>query len=346
MMQSNGQMSRVGAVKVALQRFAFVVLVLSAFTLMLLGKADTLVVDRMRTAVTDAMAPVLEVLSKPAASVASVMNTVRELAHLRQENATLRDENLSLLRWQALARQLQAENQRLRELTAMVKDPKPRFITARVVADSGGVFARSLIVTAGAQHGARKGQVVVSAQGVVGRLTEVGHRASRVLLLTDPNSRVPVLLEESRARAILMGTNRDRPQLAFLKAKAGVSPGDRIVTSGIGRLFPPGLPVGVVSSVDDGHIWVELFIEDSRLELARILDYGPDGIVGDPNAGPVVETAPPQDGAAGVAPGADPDPRPGPTPEAGTVAAPDTGAEASPPVSVPRPAIRPARDGR
>jgi len=330
-MQSNGPMSRVGAVKVALQRFAFVLLVLSAFTLMLLGKADTLVVERLRTTVTDAMAPVLDVLSKPAASVASVMNTVRELAHLRQENAELREENLSLLRWQALARQLQAENNRLRDLSGMVEDPKPRFITARVVADSGGVFARSLIVTAGSQHGARKGQVVVAAEGVVGRLTEVGHRASRVLLLTDPNSRVPVLLEESRARAILMGNNQDRPQLAFLKAKAGVSPGDRIVTSGIGHMFPPGLPVGVVSSVDDGHIWVDLFIDDSRLELARILDYGSGGIVGDPAFGPVIEAEEPAvpsgDDSAGAGEGQ------GEATAEGSARPTDT---------VPRPAVRPA----
>jgi len=137
----------------------------------------------------------------------------------------------------------------------------------------------------GSRHGARSGQVVVAGEGLVGRLTEVGARSSRVLLLTDINSRVSVVMEESRARAILVGNNRNRPDLAFLKSQTGVSPGDRIVTSGIAGAFPPGLPVGVVASVDEGHIRVELFIEESRLELVRILDYGLNGIVADPGAG-------------------------------------------------------------
>jgi rod shape-determining protein MreC len=284
-MQPNGQMSRFGAMKVALHRLAFGVLVVAAFGLMLLGKADTVLITRLGQTVTDALAPVLEVMSKPAASVGAVMNNIRELAAIREENALLREENQRLLRWQTLARQLQAENQRLRELANLVPDPRPGYITGRVVADTGGVFARSLLVTAGARDGARKGQVVVAAEGLVGRLTEVGNRSSRVLLLTDINSRIPVLMEESRARAILVGTNDNRPELAFLKAKTGISPGDRIVTSGIAGAFPPGIPVGIVASVDEGHIRVELFIEEGRLELVRILDYGAEGIVADPGSG-------------------------------------------------------------
>jgi rod shape-determining protein MreC len=283
-MQPNGQMSRFGAVKVALHRLAFIVLVAAAFGLMLLGKADTVLITRVGTALTDALTPALEIMSKPAASVGAVMNNLRELAAIRAENARLREENQRLLHWQTMAHRLEEENQRLRELSNMVQEPTPRSLTGRVVADTGGVFARSLLVTAGSRHGARPGQVVVAAEGLVGRLTEVGARSSRVLLLTDINSRVPVLMEESRARAILVGTNHDRPDLAFLKSQSAVSPGDRIVTSGIAGAFPPGLPVGVVASVDDGHILVELFIEESRLELVRILDYGLNGIVADPNS--------------------------------------------------------------
>ncbi|MQX37160.1 rod shape-determining protein MreC [Roseospira navarrensis] len=284
-MQPNGQMSRFGAMKVALHRLAFGVLVAAAFGLMLLGKADTVLISRISSTVIDALTPVLEIMSKPAASVGAVMNNIRELAAIREENARLREENRGLLRWQTVARELQVENQRLRELANLVPEPAPNHITARVVADTGGVFARSLLVTAGTRDGARKGQVVVAAEGLVGRLTEVGGRSSRVLLLTDINSRVPVIMEESRARAILMGTNDNRPELAFMKAKTGISPGDRIVTSGTAGAFPPDIPVGVVASVDDGHIRVELLIEEGRLDLVRILDYGIEGIVPDPGPG-------------------------------------------------------------
>ncbi len=292
-MQPSGQMSRFGAMRVALRRLVVVGLVIAAFALMLLGKADTVLISRLGQTVTDALTPVLEVVSRPAASVGAVMSNLRELAAIRAENARLRAENQALLRWRTRAHQLQDENRRLRAQAKAVPVPTPRIITGRVVADTGGVFARSLLVTVGARHGARKGQTVLATEGLVGRLSEVGARSSRVLLLTDINSRVPVLLEESRARAILVGTNRDRPDLSFLKAKAGVSPGDRIVTSGVAGAFPPGLPVGVVAAVDDGDIQVELFIEESRLELVTVLDYGEDGLVADPEDDP----APSPDGA-------------------------------------------------
>jgi rod shape-determining protein MreC len=286
-MQPPGQMSRFGAMKAAFHRLVVVVLVAAAFGLMLLGKADTLVLDRVTEVVTDALTPVLEVVSRPAASVGAVMGNLRELAAIRAENARLREENQALQHWQTRAHQLMDENRRLRAQANVVPEPVPNIITGRVVADTGGVFARSLVITAGARHGARKGQAVMAAQGLVGRLTEVGARSSRVLLLTDINSRVPVVLEESRARAILVGTNRDRPELAFLRGKAGVSPGDRIVTSGVAGMFPPGLPVGTVTSVDESQILVELFNEESRLELVTLLDFGPGGLVADPDQTPV-----------------------------------------------------------
>lgn len=286
-MQPPGQMSRFGAMKAALHRLVVVVLVAAAFGLMLLGKADTLLLDRVTEVVTDALTPVLEVVSRPAASVGAVMDNLRELAAIRAENTRLREENQQLQRWQTLAHQLMDENRRLRAQANVVPEPVPNIITGRVVADTGGVFARSLIITAGARHGARKGQAAMAAQGLVGRLTEVGARSSRVLLLTDINSRVPVVLEESRARAILVGTNRDRPELSFLRGKAGVAPGDRIVTSGVAGMFPPGLPVGTVTLVDESQILVELFIEESRLELVTLLDFGPGGLVADPDQTPV-----------------------------------------------------------
>ena len=119
----------------------------------------------------------------------------------------------------------------------------------------------------------RKGQAVISADGLVGRIAEAGQRSSRVLLLTDLNSRIPVLLESSRYRAVLAGNNTDRPGIEFLPVDAQVSPGDRVVTSGHGGLFPPGQPIGVVSSVNDAVARVQPFIEWSRLEYVSVLRY-------------------------------------------------------------------------
>lgn len=274
------QAARLNTLRAFLHKTAFLFLVGLAFALMLLGKADTLLVERLRSNIIDVSAPVLHVMSTPAEHVAAVFANLRELTAIRAENERLLRENARLLRWQAAARQLEAENENLRAQLNYVPVPRPSFITATVVADTGGSFARSLVVLAGQRDGVRKGQAVLSGEGLVGTIAEAGSRSSRVLLLTDINSRIPVLLEESRVRAILVGDNEDRPQLRFLKDRVVVQPGTRIVTSGDARVFPAGVPIGVVASVDDKHgIRIDLFVEQDRLEIVRVADFGLDGIL-------------------------------------------------------------------
>ncbi len=87
------------------------------------------------------------------------------------------------------------------------------------------------------------------------------------------------MLEASRDRAVLAGDNTTRPRLLYLPGKATVKVGDRIVTSGSGGIFPPGLPVGVVASVDNGLVHVEPYAELSHLEYLRIVDFGLSGVL-------------------------------------------------------------------
>jgi rod shape-determining protein MreC len=100
-------------------------------------------------------------------------------------------------------------------------------------------------------------------------------------LITDINSRVPVIVENSRDRAFLSGDNTDRPLLTFLTADAAVAPGDRILTSGHGGAFPPGIPVGVVSSVSENAVRVAPLFRRHQLEYLRVADYGLQGILSD-----------------------------------------------------------------
>jgi len=120
---------------------------------------------------------------------------------------------------------------------------------------------------------------VVTGDGLVGRVAGVGTRSTRVILITDLNSHIPVLVERTRTRAILAGDNSEVLRLIRLPPGAEVSPGDRVVTSGHGDAFPPGLPVGVVASVGDAGIGVQPFVERSRLEYVRVVDFGLRGIL-------------------------------------------------------------------
>ncbi len=273
-----GQISRLGTLKSLLQRFAFLSLIGVTFALMLIGKADTVLVERARSAVTDAVAPILRVMSEPAGMIAQVIGNVRELASIREQNADLREGNDRLLQWQALAQRLEAENKSLRSLLALVPEPGAEFVSARVVGDVGGAFAQSVIITAGLSSGVKKGQVVMTGEGLVGRVTQAGNNSSRVLLITDINSRIPVLVGEAGNRAILAGDNGLRPKLLYLNQSAA-APGDKVVTSGDAEAFPPGIPIGQVAEVGDGDVAVELFVARDKLQYVRVADYGLAGIL-------------------------------------------------------------------
>lgn len=272
--------------KAAAQRFAFLMLIAGAVGLIILGKADAILIERLRVAVTDAFAPILAGLARPMATVEHAIDEVRALVHLRSENERLRQDNAELKRWEQLARELGAQNQALRETLNFVPHSEQRSITGRVIADSGGAFVRSLLVDAGTRDGVAKGQAVVVGQGLIGRIAEVGDISSRALLITDLNSRIPVVVESTRDHAILAGDNTDLPRLLYLPPNLSLTPGTRIVTSGDGGAFPPGLPIGTISSVGDGGVRVQPFANWSRIEYVRIIDYGLKGILGPLDAPP------------------------------------------------------------
>lgn len=257
----------------AFHRFALGFLVVASFSLMFLGKTETMFVERLRTSVTDVAAPILEVLAEPVAAVDRALDGIAELAYLHEENRRLRDEVARLRGWQAAALRLEAENRGLRDLVRYAGPDRHSFITARVVADGRGPFVKSVLVNVGTRDGIGKGQAATTPLGLVGRISEAGDRSARVLMLTDLNSRIPVLVHETRARAILAGDNSHQPQLVFLPESAGVKRGQRIVTSGHGGSLPAGLPVGIVSSVEGGVVRVRPYVDWERLEYVQIIEF-------------------------------------------------------------------------
>lgn len=278
--------SRIAApIKNLAQRFAYLTLVLSTIALMFLGKIDAVVVEKARVVVTDSMAPILDAVSRPVEAVNKMIQEAHDLYALRLQNANLKTDRERLLQWQAVARRLEAENETLRGLLSFVPDRDPGFVTARVIADSAGSFANSLILNAGDRAGIRKGQAAVSGEGLVGRVADVGRRSSRLLLVTDINSRIPIMVQPGGARAIMAGNNTGMPKLVHLSPGFSVAAGDRVVTSGHGGAFPQGLPVGVVASNDENGIAVQPYTDQERLQYVRILDYGLTGIIEMPPAG-------------------------------------------------------------
>jgi rod shape-determining protein MreC len=257
-----------------IERITFPLLVLLSGVMIVLGKADQVVLESLKNSVMDAAAPALDMLSRPSGLVDTAVGRARDFLTVYQENARLAEENERLLGWQQAALKLASENAQLRDLLRVAPEPATSYVTARVIANSGGAYARSVMVNAGRENGVVRGEAAVTGEGLVGRVSEVGSRAARILLITDLNSRVPVIVEDSRQRAVLAGDNSEHPSLRYLEAGAAIRIGDRIVTSGQGGVFPPGLPVGVVAVFNGELARVELFVELSRVDYLRLVDYG------------------------------------------------------------------------
>jgi rod shape-determining protein MreC len=258
----------------AAQRFALPLLVIVSVGLIVLGKADILLLERARADLNDFFAPLFEAIAQPVGVAASGVRRIEDHFTVYEENQRLREENARLLQWQEVAQRLETENEELRQMLHFTPQGVRGYITGRVIANSGGAFLRNVLVDVGERQGVERGQAALGGEGVAGRVTEVGSRAARVLLLTDLNSRVPVVIEETRERAVLAGDNTSRPRLIYLPEKSAIQVGDRVVTAGSGGIFPPGLPVGAVSSIDGDIVRVEPEAELSRLEYVRIVDFG------------------------------------------------------------------------
>jgi rod shape-determining protein MreC len=254
-------------------RISLIFMLTLAAALLLLGRAETYVFDRARQVVTDLAAPLLEVASRPVAATRRLIERTDEYAYVFDENERLRAENARLLAWKEEALKLQAKASRYEALLNVQVDPSIDYVSGRVVSDSGGPFIDTVLVNVGREQDVRSGLAVIDSDGLVGRVVATGPQASRVLLLTDLNSRIPVVVEPAQYKAILAGDNTEWPTLEYLATQSAVSAGDRVVTSGDGGLIPAGLPVGLVIQTSDGDLRVQTFSDRGRLDFVRVLQY-------------------------------------------------------------------------
>jgi len=256
------------------RKFAIVILFFTAFILMLLNKTDTVIIEKTSSVATDVMSPVIDVLVIPARFISNLYDYFRELKQIHQDNKSLMEENARLLKIKDNAIALEIENKILMKLLDYVPPPEATFVTARVVAEEGDSFSHSAIIYTGDNSGRmRKGQVAMGARGVVGRVDRVGAAYTRIMLLTDINSKIPVIVERTRVRGILSGDNTNMPKLIFMPLAAELTVGDRVVTSGVAGTFPPGLSVGRIISIEKNNIKVELFSDLDSLEYVKVVDY-------------------------------------------------------------------------
>jgi rod shape-determining protein MreC len=195
------------------------------------------------------------------------------LAGFRSENERLRKriETLEVERQRLL--EAEATNNRLKQLLDFRGQLTGRVVTASIIANTASGWFHSCLLDKGSADGVRKGMAVVTPLGVVGQVVSVTPRTAKVLLLTDPNSGIDVLVQRTRARGIVSGSLESGTILKYVKRSEDIQEGDRLLTAGTDGVFPKGMMAGTVIRVTKQHIGLFQFIEVlPAVQSARVED--------------------------------------------------------------------------
>ena len=259
----------------ALARLIFGGLVVLLIGLFLLWRIDSPRVERLRIEIIDRVIPNFAWATYPLTGAINIIRSARSYAGIYQQNQELRRELQQMKAWKEAALQQEQENARLQDLNNVRLDPKFVKITGVVLADSGSPFRQTVLLNIGKRDGIVDGWAAMDGIGLVGRIAGVGERTSRVVLLSDTASRVAVTIESNGQTALLIGDNTSNPLIDFLEDPETVRPGDRVMTSGDGGVFPPGILVGQVTQTQSGRLRVRLAADMRRLEFLLVIRHKP-----------------------------------------------------------------------
>ena len=262
-----------------LKRLILVVLMLVLVGIFILWRIDSPRVERFRIAVIDRVVPNFDWAFAPVTGAANLIKDFQSYRKIYEQNQELRRELQRMESWKEAALQLEQENARLLDLNNVRLDPRLTSISGNVLADSGSPYRQSVLINVGARDGILDGWAAMDGIGLVGRVSGVGERSSRVLLLTDASSRVPVTVQPSGQRGLIVGDNTLAPPIDFVENRDLIRPGDRVVSSGDGDVFPSGVLIGHIAVDTGGRMRVRLAADYERLEFLRILrNYGTERI--------------------------------------------------------------------
>jgi rod shape-determining protein MreC len=249
-----------------------------AFLLMTLQvRHDHAVVSFTRQAVLFLVSPVIKVTAVTMSSVSRVWGDYVDLRNLREESLRLTREAAVLQRRISYLEEQALETQRLQGLLAMKEISRAEFLAARVVGKDATNWFKTVLIDRGSLAGIRRNMPVVAPDGLVGRVVEVTPTAAKVQLITDPVSAAGGLIQRTRVIGIVSGSLGAGLKVRYLPLMADIVIGDEVVTSGMGGVFPKGIPLGRVIAAErrSGALFQEATlapkVDLSRLEEVLIL---------------------------------------------------------------------------
>lgn len=245
---------------------------LVAFALMTLQvRHDRAALSFARQAILFVVSPFIKVTAVTAGSLGRVWHDYVDLRALREENQRLQQESAILHRRISQLEEYALETQRLQGLLAMRETSRANYLAARIVGKDATNWFKTLLIDRGSQAGLRRNLPVVAPDGLVGRVIEVTLYTAKVQLITDPVSASGGLLQRTRVTGIVSGNLGAGLKVRYLPLLADVAVGDEVVTSGMGGVFPKGIPVGRVVAVErkSGALFQEAVLQP-KVDLGRL----------------------------------------------------------------------------
>ena len=253
------------------RRFILFLITSILILLFILWRVDNQRVERFRFALIDQIIPNSSFFLSPISKLVKMVSDFQSYSQLYQKNQDLKRELQKMKGWKETALQLEQKNTQLSILNNVKLSPNLSWVTGEVLADSGSPFNKSILLNIGMRDGVKDGYAATDGFGLIGRISGVGEKTSRVLFLTDVSSSIPVVIRTNGERGLVIGDNTQNPILSFIEAPKNIKAGMRIVTSGEGKVLPPDLLLGNVALDTDGTLRVILAADFNSLKYLRVL---------------------------------------------------------------------------
>ena len=252
------------------QKFSlFTLLIISSFVLSL-EYFKTGPVDKFRSITKDVIFKGSSLISSPFVYVREQYYLFQDHMKMYEEYTDLKDKNLKIESLKKENQYYKSENEVLKKLIEEKKIFKDNYLLSKVLLDQQSPFLKSVIVNKGINHGIKNGKAVKKKSYFVGKIVNVNYLTSRILLASDLNSKIPVLIEPGRVNAILSGNgNNDYAELEYLPKVNDIKNGDVVYTSGIDGTIDEGIPIGRVFLEDDSK-FVKFFVDFTQLKFVMI----------------------------------------------------------------------------
>ena len=251
------------------QRFSLFILILISILLLFIESIESKPLNFVRSIVKDTIYRGSVIVSSPFKGIEVVIDSTKKHINLYGDYEKIKKENKELKNKVLNSTFLSFENAQLKKIIGEQVDSNSNFISSRVMLDKQSPYLNSFILNNGSNKGIKKGMAVLDGNNFIGRIVDVNYFSSRVLLISDLNSKIPIVVEPNGFQGILYGHGKKSPSLEYLPENSSVENGNKIFTSGKEGIFSPGIPIGEVKIVKN-KINVDLFSDLTQISYVNI----------------------------------------------------------------------------